>query len=125
MVDTALTAKKLGAKHFLVVKACTARLPDRLFFYNKVKGKMEEALIAQKWGISDDCAPFVLIRPGTNAGLTSRYLPLCFAFLPGNWKSIEARDVAQAMLKRAGPVAGSGRKHHPFGKTAEIAQGEA
>ncbi|MCT7423422.1 hypothetical protein N4A85_25130, partial [Escherichia coli] len=48
VVDTALTAKKLGATHFVVVSSlgASARSP---FFYSKVKGEMEEALIAQKW----------------------------------------------------------------------------
>jgi uncharacterized protein YbjT (DUF2867 family) len=57
VVDTALTAKKLGAKHFLVVSAHGANAGSP-FFYNQVKGKMEEALIAQKWERADHRAAF-------------------------------------------------------------------
>lgn len=48
VVDTALTGRRLGAQHMLVVSSmgANARSP---FFYNRVKGEMEEALIAQAW----------------------------------------------------------------------------
>jgi uncharacterized protein YbjT (DUF2867 family) len=47
VVDTALTANDWG-QHMLVVSAMGASAGSP-FFYNRVKGKMEEALIAQKW----------------------------------------------------------------------------
>jgi uncharacterized protein YbjT (DUF2867 family) len=46
----------------------------------------------------------------------SIFAPL-FRILPGNWKSIEARDVARDVKRGTGSVE-SGRKHYPFGKTA-------
>lgn len=45
VVDTALTGRRLGAQHMLVVSAMGANA-HLLFFYNCVKGEMEEALIA-------------------------------------------------------------------------------
>lgn len=48
VVDTALTGLRLGAKHMLVVSAMGAN-PHSMFFYNRVKGEMEEALRAQPW----------------------------------------------------------------------------
>lgn len=48
VVDTALTGRRLGAQHMLVVSAMGANAHSP-FFYNRVKGEMEEALIAQNW----------------------------------------------------------------------------
>ncbi|EJF9039397.1 NAD(P)H-binding protein [Escherichia coli] len=79
VVDTALTGRRLGAQHMLVVSAMGANAHSP-FFYNRVKGEMEEALIAQNW------PKLTIARP-----------PL-FRLLPGNWKSIDARDVARVML---------------------------
>ena len=46
VVDTALTGKRLGAQHMLVVSAMGANAHSP-FFYNRVKGEMEAALIEQ------------------------------------------------------------------------------
>ncbi|MGK9173170.1 NAD(P)H-binding protein [Yokenella regensburgei] len=98
VVDTALTGLRLGARHMLVVSAmgASARSP---FFYNRVKGEMENALRAQEW------QRLTLVRPSMLMGdrekqrfNESLFAPL-FKWLPGNWKSIDARDVAAAMLK--------------------------
>lgn len=48
VVDTALTGKRLGAQHMLVVSAMGANAHSP-FFYNRVKGEMEAALIEQAW----------------------------------------------------------------------------
>jgi uncharacterized protein YbjT (DUF2867 family) len=42
------SGEKAGAKHLVVVSSMGANA-NSPFFYNKVKGKMEAALIAQKW----------------------------------------------------------------------------
>ncbi|CDL35143.1 Oxidoreductase [Enterobacter hormaechei] len=54
----------------------------------------------------------------------SFFAPL-FRILPGNWKSIEARDVALAMLKEALAPSQEGVNIIPSAKLGEIAQGEA
>ena len=46
VVDTALTGRRLGAQHMLVVSSMGANA-NSPFFYNRVKGEMEQALIAQ------------------------------------------------------------------------------
>ncbi len=56
VVDTALTGRRLGAQHMLVVSAMGANAHSP-FFYNRVKGEMEEALIAQNWYEIDHCSP--------------------------------------------------------------------
>ena len=100
VIDTALVGKKLGAQHMLVVSAMGANAHSP-FFYNRVKGEMEEALIAQQWPRLTIARPSMLIgeREKKRAGETL-FAPL-FNLLPGNLTSIEARDVASALLAEA------------------------
>ena len=100
VIDTALVGKKLGAQHMLVVSAMGANAHSP-FFYNRVKGEMEEALIAQQWPRLTIARPSMLIgeREKKRAGETL-FAPL-FNLLPGNLKSIEARDVASALPAEA------------------------
>ena len=100
VIDTALVGKKLGAQHMLVVSAMGANAHSP-FFYNRVKGEMEEALIAQQWPRLTIARPSMLIgeREKKRAGETL-FAPIC-NLLPGNLKSIEARDVASALLAEA------------------------
>lgn len=53
----------------------------------------------------------------------SLFSPL-FSLLPGNWKSVEARDVAQVMLQEALGAAPAGVNVIPSAKIREQAQGE-
>ena len=100
VIDTALVGKKLGAQHMLVVSAMGANAHSP-FFYNRVKGEMEEALIAQQWPRLTIARPSMLVgeREKKRAGET--FLAPLFSLLPGNLKSIDARDVASALLAEA------------------------
>lgn len=100
VIDTALVGKKLGAQHMLVVSAMGANAHSP-FFYNRVKGEMEEALIAQQWPRLTIARPSMLVgdREKKRAGET--LLAPLFSLLPGNLKSIDARDVANALLAEA------------------------
>lgn len=100
VIDTALVGKKLGAQHMLVVSAMGANAHSP-FFYNRVKGEMEEALIAQQWPRLTIARPSMLVgeREKKRAGET--LLAPLFSLLPGNLKSIDARDVASALLVEA------------------------
>jgi uncharacterized protein YbjT (DUF2867 family) len=60
VIDTALVGKRLGAQHMLVVSAMGANAHSP-FFYNRVKGEMEEALIAQQWPRLTIARPSMLI----------------------------------------------------------------
>lgn len=100
VVDTALTGLRLGAKHMLVVSAMGANAHSP-FFYNRVKGEMEEALIAQQWPRLTIVRPSMLVGERHKKRLNESLLAPLFSFLPGDWKSIQARDVAQAMLTQA------------------------
>lgn len=100
VIDTALVGKKLGAQHMLVVSAMGANAHSP-FFYNRIKGEMEEALIAQQWPRLTIARPSMLVgeREKKRAGET--LLAPLFSLLPGNLKSIDARDVASALLAEA------------------------
>ncbi|AUU82833.1 NAD(P)H-binding protein [Leclercia adecarboxylata] len=123
VVDTALTGKRLGAKHFLVVSAMGANAHSP-FFYNKVKGKMEEALIAQKWERLTIVRPSMLLGEREKHRFSESLFSPLFSLLPGNWKSVEARDVAQVMLQEALGAAPAGVNVIPSAKIREQAQGE-
>ncbi|WP_159237045.1 NAD(P)H-binding protein [Raoultella terrigena] len=124
VVDTALTGLRLGAKHMLVVSAMGAD-PHSLFFYNRVKGEMEQALRAQAWRNLTILRPSMLLGERDNRRANEALLAPLFRLLPGNWKSIDARDVAQAMLSEALASAQEGVTVLPSAKLREIAASEA
>jgi hypothetical protein len=92
------------------------------FFYNKVKGKMEAALIAQKWEHLTIVRPSMLMGHRDKRRFNESIFAPLFRILPGNWKSIEARDVARAMLKEALSPSQEGVNIIPSAKLREIAQ---
>lgn len=100
VVDTALAGLRLGARHMLVVSAmgASARSP---FFYNRVKGEMEEALIAQSWPKLTIARPSMLLGEREKSRLNESLLAPLFRLLPGNLKAISGRDVASALLRQA------------------------
>ncbi|CAB5562394.1 Semialdehyde dehydrogenase, NAD binding domain [Citrobacter werkmanii] len=100
VVDTALTGRRLGAQHMLVVSSMGANA-NSPFFYNRVKGEMEQALIEQKWPRLTIVRPSMLLGERDKQRTNERFLAPLFRLLPGNWKTIEARDVARAMLAEA------------------------
>ncbi len=100
LVDTALTGRRLGAQHMVVVSAMGANAHSP-FFYNRVKGEMEEALIAQNWPRLTIARPSMLLGDRTTRRVNETLFAPLFRLLPGNWKSIDARDVARAMLAEA------------------------
>jgi len=100
VVDTALTGLRLGARHMLVVSAlgANARSP---FFYNRVKGEMENALMEQEWERLTIARPSMLLGNREKHRVSESLFAPLFRIMPGNLKSIAAQDVASAMLKAA------------------------
>ncbi|MGY6027716.1 NAD(P)H-binding protein [Phytobacter sp. AG2a] len=100
VVDTALTGLRLGAQHMLVVSSmgANARSP---FFYNRVKGEMENALREQGWERLTLARPSMLLGDREKQRFNESLMAPLFTLLPGNWKSIEARDVAAALHRTA------------------------
>ncbi|KEY57504.1 NAD(P)H-binding protein [Serratia sp. DD3] len=100
VVDTALTGQRLGAQHCLVVSALGAN-PSSLFLYNRTKGQMEQALREQHWPRLTLVRPSMLTGQRTHARLLERLTAPLFNLLPGKWRSVAAKDVAQALLTEA------------------------
>lgn len=124
VVDTALTGLRQGAKHMLVVSAMGAD-PHSMFFYNRVKGEMEQALRAQAWQRLTFARPSMLLGERQKKRGNEVVLAPLFRLLPGNWKSIEARDVARAMLTEAFAPSQEGITVLSSAKLREIAAREA
>lgn len=100
VIDSALAGKRLGAQHMLVVSAMGANAHSP-FFYHRVKGEMEEALIAQRWPRLTIARPSMLTGEREKKRPSETLLAPFFSLLPGNLKSIAARDVASALLAEA------------------------
>ncbi|MHA6310008.1 NAD-dependent epimerase/dehydratase family protein [Pantoea sp. S-LA4] len=100
VVDSGLSGLRLGAKQMLVVSAHGANRHSP-FFYNRVKGEMENALRHQGWPRLTLVRPSLLLgdRAQTRPG-ESLMAPL-FRLLPGNWRSVTARDVARCLHQQA------------------------
>ncbi|MCE0845719.1 NAD(P)H-binding protein [Buttiauxella sp. A2-C1_F] len=121
VVDTAITGLRLGAKQMLVVSAIGANSKSP-FFYNRVKGEMEAALIAQQWPRLTIARPSMLLGHRESQRLNESLFAPLFKIMPGKWKSIEARDVAKAMLHEALKPAGEGVNILDSSQLREIAK---
>lgn len=100
VVDSGLSGLRLGAKQMLVVSAHGANRHSP-FFYNRVKGEMENALRHQGWPRLTLVRPSLLLgeRQAKRGG--ENLLAPLFGLLPGNWRSVHAHDVAQCLYHQA------------------------
>ncbi len=102
--EVAAAAMDAGARHFLLVSAMGANAKS-MFFYNRVKGRLEEAL--EKMGF----ASLSIFRPSILAGERAAKrraeavgiaLASAFSFaIPARWRPVDARLVARAMIRAA------------------------
>ncbi|QXN63513.1 NAD(P)H-binding protein [Serratia fonticola] len=100
VVETALTGRRLGAQHCLVVSAIGANSKS-LFLYNRTKGQMEQALREQNWPRLTILRPSMLFGSRAEPRLLERLSQPLFGLLPGKWKGVAAKDVAQTLLTQA------------------------
>ncbi|MGP9437167.1 hypothetical protein ACT3RR_17195 [Ewingella sp. AOP8-B2-18] len=100
VVNSAIAARKLGASHCLLVSANGANPHSRLI-YNRTKGEIEQALIAQKWPLLTLIRPSLLVGQRQPPRLLEQLSAPLFKLLPGKWKAIDALDVAKAMQQQA------------------------
>lgn len=100
VVNSAKAARKLGAKHCLVVSAHGANVDSR-FQYNRTKGEIEQALVEQQWPLLTLARPSLLVGKRQPPRLLEQLSAPLFKLLPGKWKAIEANDVAKAMQQQA------------------------
>lgn len=100
VVESGIAGRRLGAQHMLVVSAVGADAHS-LFFYNKVKGEMEQALRQQNWPQLTIARPSMLTGHRSSRRLLEEISAPLFKLLPGKLKGIEGKMVAQAMLRAA------------------------
>jgi uncharacterized protein YbjT (DUF2867 family) len=98
-------AREMGAKQFLIVSALGAD-PRSAVYYNRVKGKMEEAVSALDFHAIHIFRPSLLLgargekRPGEE--MVKMVYRVFWFIIPDKYKAIEAGKVARAMLYFAG-----------------------
>lgn len=107
VVKLGTIAKKLEAKNFIVISSLGAN-KESLFFYNQIKGEMEEAIKDMHLNCVHILRPSLLdgdrkeFRLGEQIALNLSNLLYLFFIGPfTNYKPIHAKRVASAMLKYA------------------------
>jgi uncharacterized protein YbjT (DUF2867 family) len=100
VVESALTGRRLGAQHCLVVSALGASTRST-FLYNRTKGEMEQALREQNWPRLTLVRPSMLLGERASPRLLERLSAPLFKLLPGKWRGVAAKDVAQTLLEQA------------------------
>lgn len=96
----ATRARELGARHLLVISAIGADEASS-FFYNRVKGEMEAALIRQDWPQLTIARPSLLLGPRNEFRLNERLAAPLARWLPGKYRGIEACALARALWRLA------------------------
>jgi uncharacterized protein YbjT (DUF2867 family) len=87
-----------GARHFVLVSALGAD-QESAFFYNRVKGETEQALLALGYRGVTILRPSLLLGPRGEFRL-GEAIARRFAWLtPGRYKPVQARDVAAAAVR--------------------------
>ena len=93
-------ARRLGAEHFLVMSSLGAD-PGSRTFYTRVKGEMEQALMAQGWPRLTIVRPSLLLGPREEFRLGEALAAPVSRLLPGRWRGIHAQTVARALWRLA------------------------
>ena len=75
--------------------------PGSVFLYNRTKGQMEQALREQNWPRLTLVRPSMLFGSRAEPRLLERLSQPLFGLLPGKWKGVAAKDVAQTLLTQA------------------------
>ncbi len=104
-LKVAKISKELGARQFNIVTAIGANARS-MFYYNRVKGEVEEALIKLGYEVLNIFRPSLLLgdreehRPGEKAGelIFKIFNPLLIGALR-KYKPVHAEVVARAMLR--------------------------
>lgn len=96
----AKAARVAGARHFLLVSALGAN-PRSLFFYNRVKGELEDAVLALGYPSVTVARPSLLLGERRERRFGEE-LAKRFAWLyPSPWAPVRAKQVASALLRAA------------------------
>ncbi len=108
VVNTARAARAAGAVRLMVVSALGADAASRVF-YNRVKGEMQQAVVALGYPTVVIAQPSLLLGDRSGLGqparlgeaLAQRVLAPVLPLLPAGVRPIRAEAVARALLKTA------------------------
>jgi uncharacterized protein YbjT (DUF2867 family) len=89
-----------GVRHFLLVTAVGAAR-NSWFFYNRVKGEAEAAIIALGFTSVTIARPSLLLGPRSEPRLGERLGKILGLFSPARWKPVQAAQVARALIEAA------------------------
>jgi uncharacterized protein YbjT (DUF2867 family) len=99
-LSAARVARSLGARHYLLVSAVDAN-PRSLFFYNRVKGELEQALAALGYLSLTIARPSLILGPREERRPGEEWAKRLDWLLPPKYKVIEARTLARALAEAA------------------------
>lgn len=86
-----------AATHFLLVSALGAD-PRSLFFYSRIKGELEEAILAMPWRAVTIVRPSLLLGERGEFRLGEELAKGLGWAVPRQYRPVHARDVAAAMV---------------------------
>jgi Predicted nucleoside-diphosphate-sugar epimerases len=90
--------KAQGATHYLLVSAMGANAHSRIF-YNRVKGEVENDVIALQYQATTIARPSLLLGNRDEVRTGERIAAKLAWLTPSKYKPIEASDVANAMVR--------------------------
>lgn len=99
-LEVARRAHALGAHHFLLVSALGASTRSR-FFYNRVKGEVEEAISSVPFRAITITRPSLLLGEREEFRLGERVAEKLSFLFPGRYRPVKAADVAGALVQAA------------------------
>jgi uncharacterized protein YbjT (DUF2867 family) len=99
-LEVARLARAAGARHFLLVSSVGANAGSRVF-YSRVKGELENAIIALGFPSVTIARPSMLLGDRTEFRLVEvLFKPISRAF-PRKYRGVHARDVAACLVRAA------------------------
>ena len=93
-------ARSQGARHFLFVSALGANSRS-LFFYNRIKGELEEAIRSLGYPSVTIARPSLLLGPRRESRFGEQLAKRFAWLLPSPWAGVQASDVAKALVQAA------------------------
>jgi len=99
-LTAAKVARRQGVRHFLLVSAIGANATSR-FFYNRVKGELEDALRPLAFRSITIVRPSLLVGDRREFRFGEEMAKRVGWLLPGRYRPVNARDVAMALVRAA------------------------
>lgn len=96
----ARVALSRGVRHFLLVSAVGAS-PASRFFYNRVKGEVEEAIAGLGFRSLTIARPSLLLGPRSEPRLGERLGRILGLVAPARWRPVASASVARALVEAA------------------------